>query len=460
MTDAPIGADEADRIFASLAACRVIAIAVSGGPDSLALMHLLVEWASRRSQAPDLYILTVDHGLRPGSAVEAAGVAKAAAALNLPARILTWQDDKPATGIQARARDARFKLLTDAARAHGADVLVLAHTRDDQVETFLARLARGSGLGGLAAIRPMRCAGGLTLARPLLGIAKTRLIATLAERSLTPFEDPSNSDRHFERVRWRQAMPLVEAAGLSPSRIVESARRLARAADALDHYTHLALRAHTVRHPAGPVAMPLMALAALPEETRLRCLTRLIRAVAPATYGPRVMALERAWRLVGAGMMPKADDKRPALNSTTTMLAPRSITLGGAALTPRDDGWLIVYREVGRTSPADVHLCPGEETVWLDRWRIALDPDADRAVTITPLARAPGGIPSTARCQGAFASCVVHTAEAPPRWPRAAFSMSPAIVVNDATIWRPGFDDGDNIGKLGIVFGPLETTWD
>ncbi|OYW63439.1 MAG: tRNA lysidine(34) synthetase TilS, partial [Bosea sp. 12-68-7] len=223
----PVGAREAAALFSDLAAERSLLVAVSGGPDSVALLALLADW-SREPGRPCLAAATVDHGLRPDSAAEAQGVAALCARLGVTHRTLRWEGDKPRGRLQERARAARYALLAAEAENAGRAVVVTAHTLDDQAETLLMRMARGSGPSGLAGMRGRVVRDGTVLARPLLGVPKTRLIATAQARGLPVIEDPSNGDPRFARARWRALMPLLAAEGLDAERLSLLAGRLAR----------------------------------------------------------------------------------------------------------------------------------------------------------------------------------------------------------------------------------------
>src|SRR5262245_25622789 len=186
----PISASEAKTLFSALQAIPVIVLAVSGGPDSTALMLLAARWRDSLKTKPKLVAVTIDHGLRKESRHEAASVARLANKLKIDHRTLRWSGRKPPTGLQEAARLARYRLLHDAARKAGATHIVTAHTLDDQAETVLIRMSRGSGLTGLGAMQKIslvpgdgreKVAGGndVYLARPLLDVPKARLIATL-----------------------------------------------------------------------------------------------------------------------------------------------------------------------------------------------------------------------------------------------------------------------------------------
>ncbi|NEU11475.1 tRNA lysidine(34) synthetase TilS [Methylobacterium sp. BTF04] len=205
-------------------------LAVSGGPDSTALMQA----AARVGGSGQLHVATIDHGLRAESAAEAQSVGFLARRLGLAHHILPWTDGKPAHGIQAAARAARYTLLAEFARHHGARLILTGHTRDDQAETVLMRLLAGSGPAGLAGMRRERNLGdGVHLARPFLAIPKADLVAYCEAMGLAFVSDPSNYDARFARARLRRLMPELAGEGLSTARLCRLSERVARDDDAL-----------------------------------------------------------------------------------------------------------------------------------------------------------------------------------------------------------------------------------
>jgi tRNA(Ile)-lysidine synthase len=284
------------------------AVGVSGGADSLALMHLLALWA-RKAKAAAPVVLTVDHGLRRGSAVDAKAVARWAKALQLKCEILTVKSAKPKSDIEAWARDARLGLMHRAMAKRGLTTLYLAHHQDDQAETFLLRLARGSGLDGLAAMQPLAPfplpeAEGLMLARPLLATPRAALRDFLTSQKQDWLEDPMNAETRFARNRMRALLPLLAEAGLTAQRIADAAFHLARARQALDLAT-AAVLARAIRRPDGENSDTVLlldgeALAAAPREIGLRALAALLKNVAGTVYRPRFDALERLFGQIAA----------------------------------------------------------------------------------------------------------------------------------------------------------------
>ena len=280
------------------------AVALSGGGDSLALMHLLARWAKIQN-APAPPVLIVDHGLRRTSAADAKRAAGWAKALGLSAHVLTWKGKKPQGDIEAAAREARYRLMGEWAAGNGVAALYLGHTQDDQAETFLLRLARGSGLDGLSAMRslaPYPLAGyeSLRLVRPLLEEPRDALRKYLAVLKQGWLEDPMNGDPRFARVRMRKIRPLLEEAGLSAQRIADAAAHLSRARTALDEMTaHLITRACRLEKTAALV--DAQALAAAPHEIGLRAFAGILMSVSGAQYRPRFVRLNFLFGRIRAG---------------------------------------------------------------------------------------------------------------------------------------------------------------
>ncbi|UYO50108.1 tRNA lysidine(34) synthetase TilS [Rhodopseudomonas palustris] len=273
--DKVVSATEARRLFADWKAAPAVVLAVSGGPDSLALMWLAARWRKALKQGPALAVVTIDHGLRPEAAAEARSVKRLAASLDLPHRTLRWNGDKPRTGIQAAAREARYRLLAQAAKTLGASHVMTAHTRDDQAETVLMRLSRGSGIAGLAAMAREIERDGVVLARPLLDVPKARLVATLTKARIAFATDPSNADPRFTRPRLRELMPHLAAEGCDARSLVRLAARAARADAALELMTDGAEQfLETLDAGAGRPGVDARAFLALAAEIQIRLLLR------------------------------------------------------------------------------------------------------------------------------------------------------------------------------------------
>lgn len=219
---------DSGAIFAPLAEFRRIGLAVSGGPDSLALLLLAADFANQHAAHERFVVYSVDHGLRPEAAGEVAYVTEAAHNLGFAARALKWEGAKPAAGIQQAARIARYGLIADAMAADETEILLTAHHLGDQAETVLMRLAHGSGPEGLRGMDYFAEIAGLVVVRPLLGIDPAELAKVVAASDLKPITDPSNSDTDYERVRWRQMLPQLAALGLNARRLSRFANRISR----------------------------------------------------------------------------------------------------------------------------------------------------------------------------------------------------------------------------------------
>src|SRR5215207_8104469 len=230
----PISAQHAKALFAAWKTAPALVLAVSGGPDSLALMWLAARWRRALSRGPQLIAVTVDHGLRPEAAREARDVKRLAGALDVPHRTLRWTGAKPNTGLPAAARAARYRLLAKAARSSGATHILTAHTRDDQAETLLMRMLRGSGIAGLAAMARQSERQGVWLARPLLDVPKSQLVATLNKAQIAFADDPTNRDVNYTRPRLRALMPALAEEGGNVRNLARLAARLARANAAIE----------------------------------------------------------------------------------------------------------------------------------------------------------------------------------------------------------------------------------
>jgi tRNA(Ile)-lysidine synthase len=329
--NSPISAQKARRLFADWKAVPAIVLAVSGGPDSIALMWLAARWRRALARGPRLIAVTVDHGLRSEAAREARDVKRLARTLDLPHRTVRWTGAKPRTGLPAAARAARYRLLAQAARAHGATHVLTAHTRDDQAETLLMRMVRGSGIAGLAAMARESEREDVVLARPFLGVSKSQLIATLKKAKIDFADDPTNRDTSFTRPRLRTLMPVLAAEGGDTRNLARLASRLARANAAVEVLVdgaerYLALRDREASHPGFDAkafdakafdskTFDAKAFAAMPEEIRLRLLLRAINRFGhegPAELG-KVEALLSALDRAGAN---KTAGRRVRLKQT------------------------------------------------------------------------------------------------------------------------------------------------
>ncbi len=278
-----VSASEVTSLFSGLQSLPVLVLAVSGGPDSTALMVLAAQWRDSLKTKPTLVAVTVDHGLRKESKAEAAAVARLSRKLDIAHRTSRWTGRKPKTGLQEAARLARYRLLGNAARRAGGTHILTAHTLDDQSETVLIRMSRGSGLSGLGAMQRISAVPQdeeLLVVRPLLEIPKARLIATLRAAGISYADDPSNRDPRFTRARLRRLMNVLAEEGLDTAQLARLARRLKRADIAIEHAVDRAVANLFVELPgASAIAIESRRFADLPAEVALRLLGRAVARV-------------------------------------------------------------------------------------------------------------------------------------------------------------------------------------
>ena len=332
-----------------------IAIAVSGGPDSLALCLLADRWTRARRGAA--FGLTVDHRLRPESGAEAAQVRRWLAARGIAHRTLRWPGARPVTRLQEQARAARLALLAGWCRRAGILHLLLGHQREDQAETVLQRFVRGSGIDGLAAMAPCRLAmepagGGVRLLRPLLSVSRDALVVTLARWDQPWIDDPTNRDARHDRPRLAAALARLGSEGLSASRLASAAARAAGDRSALDELCTDLMASCALPSPAGFVLLDLSVLRRAPPALAVRALGCVVSAVSGSDYPPRRERLDRlARRLLGDGT--------------------KATTLGGCRIVPRREGRIVVCREPSAASEV-LPLAPGESALWDRRFVVSL----------------------------------------------------------------------------------------
>lgn len=315
----------------------LIAVGVSGGPDSLALTLLMNDWA--RSHGGAVLALTVDHGLRPEAAAEARQVGSWLLGRGIDHCILNWTGDKPGAGIQAAARAARYRLLAEGCAARGILHLAVAHHADDQAETVLFRRERGSGPDGLAGMTASRSLGAVRLIRPLLAWSKDRLIATCAEFGQPYVEDPSNRSPAYARPVLRQRLsgdPELRAALLET-----------------------ALKAGETRHQMGKTDASTLGRAVTIGPDGVALVDRAELFKAPPE--PRHSALSAILRTVGGGAFAPDEAAVARLDEMLEKQSFRGANLAGCLIRPWR-GTLLICREAVRAAPPE-HLRPN---VWED----------------------------------------------------------------------------------------------
>ena len=281
---------------------ETIAVAVSGGADSMALCLLAHDWA--KESGVSVHAVTVDHGLRPESADEARQVGLWLRGRGIAHQILTlnW-DEKPETRIQERARQMRYGALSNWCRDHGTNQVLVAHHMEDQAETVLMRMRKGSGLMGLAGMRRCYDKDGMLIHRPLLSVAKSRLLATLEARNQDWVEDPSNYNMAFERVRTRELLKQLAPEGVNAQRLAHTAEALGQLRDVLDTAADSLI---TNQERSGPIVLECEKLRAANPLVLNIALAKLLTQVGGQAYGPDQDKMERLTRWICTEFDPPA----------------------------------------------------------------------------------------------------------------------------------------------------------
>src|SRR5712671_6862929 len=359
MSAAPLTLGELSTALAAIGgfeAQPLIAVAVSGGPDSPALTILADRWA--RERGGQLAALTVDHRLRPESAEEARILGGWLTSRGIAHHVLVWTGPKPASGIQEAAREARYRLLAGWCRERGCLHLMTAHHREDQAETYLIRRRARSGVDGLAGMSTVRELDGCRLVRPLLGVTRARLAALLALQGQPFLRDPSNENPAYERSRLRLEPDLLDSSGVDAA--VTQSREHGRLRVEREHVLHGWLALHAMLHPAGFGMLDAIVLGASDPELAERALARIAASVGGASY--------RLRRIRVAGL-------RAGLSTAPE----RARTLGGCRFVPWRER-ILVLRELAAAEPP-IRLEPRGSLLWDGRFRLSSAPTADRAFT-------------------------------------------------------------------------------
>lgn len=265
-------------------------VAVSGGSDSTALLNLLVPWADKNQKK--LFAVTVDHNLRSNSLEEAKFVKKLCVEYQVDHSILKINDQVKGN-LQSWARENRYRLISEWAYQKGIKSIFLGHTLDDQAETFLLRLARGSGIDGLSAMSSKSYRNGIYWLRPLLNISRKDLRIFLNDQKISYVDDPSNEDFRFDRIKVRKVLATSQEFGLKTARLVETSHRMAQARDVLNHVAFQFAKNHVLQTKIGTVTVDLLELKSLFPDTRHRILSYLVKWVSGNSYGARAKTLEQ-----------------------------------------------------------------------------------------------------------------------------------------------------------------------
>ena len=365
----PFNESALEKCFENVSTQTDVALAVSGGPDSMALLLLVDRWRrarlARGQHAPELTIFTIDHGLRKAAADECQFVQDKAIELGYEAEILQWDGEAPSTRIQEMAREIRYQLLAGACHLRGIKTLMTAHHLDDQAETVLMRLARGSGVDGLCAMAPQSRRYGLRLLRPLLEFEKSELLRELGVHDWKYVSDPSNKDPRFERVRLRERVSELKKLGLTSKMIGLTARRLRRAKTALNETSDQFLVDHAFVSDYGTAHMDQLALFDAPDEIAIRALSKVLRMCGGSQEVPNMARLEKL-------------TVRLKEDFSTNR------TLAGCRLIAKGDFWLIA-REAGRIVELEKPIMPGGCMFWDNRYIVCADKKAPKKIVATPL---------------------------------------------------------------------------
>ncbi|QLK52770.1 tRNA lysidine(34) synthetase TilS [Ehrlichia ruminantium] len=270
------------------------AIAVSGGIDSMVLLHLSAVCNTKFTPT----ILTVNHGLRSEAAQEALFVYQHSQNLNLKCHILNWHGEKPQSNIQSSARQIRYSLLLQWCNQNQINYLMVAHQKNDQAETIMMRLERGSGLDGLAGMQERTYLNGICILRPLLAISREELIHYADTKNITWVHDISNDNKKYKRTLYRNILKEVDNTEELVNRLYKTSVHIKRSLDCILHYVRLAIDEHLEFNNLGFIKIKLNTFFNLPEEISLRLFTYSIMSIGQKKYKPRYHKLNNMFRKI------------------------------------------------------------------------------------------------------------------------------------------------------------------
>ena len=374
-----------------------VGVAVSGGSDSMAMLHLMARVAPQMGWS--VHAVTVNHGLRPEAVTEAAFVASACVALGVPHATLQWQRIETTGNLQDQAARARYGLMAGWAQRHGITHVAVGHTADDQAENFVMRLARKSGIDGLSGMRREWDQAGVTFARPFLFHARAKLQAYLSNAGIGWMDDPSNENDRFARVRARKAMVHLQRLGISTTVLSDVSAHLSDARQALESYSQdIAHRIVICRK--GDVTIDWLGLQTSPSEVQRRVMIAALRWVSGSEYPPRFAALQ---------------------NLEMAIFRRKDKTLSGCRIVSSD-----VSVRIFREYKAVAGLSGPTDQIWDNRWQ--LKGPHDPGLQIGAL-----GLKGLKACPDWRASGI----------PRLSLLSSPAVWQGDTLVAAPlaGFND-------------------
>ncbi|MCF6302809.1 MAG: tRNA lysidine(34) synthetase TilS [Devosiaceae bacterium] len=338
------------KLFSPIVGRQKIALAVSGGSDSLGLMVLVSHWVRGQAPSPDVYVYSLNHGLRAEAAAECQMVGEVARDLGFTFRDLLWRGKKPTSGFQAAARAARYRLIAKAMRQDNVGVVLSGHHIEDQAETVLMRISSGSGLHGVRGMDAFSNMEGVEIFRPLLDVRPHELSNVLSSVGLKGVQDPSNSDEKYERVRWRKALLRLNELGLNSSRLSKFSKRMARADHALEQICDKLFVSHVNADQFGVLDIEQNVFFSQPDELALRLLSRMI--------------------FSGSGG--RGSGELAQLEKLVSDLADQSFspcTIAKCSVVKRQDR-IFVFREAGRIEGGNLVVRSGKTIVWDQRFRI------------------------------------------------------------------------------------------
>jgi tRNA(Ile)-lysidine synthase len=326
-----------------------IAIAVSGGGDSMALLHLAYEAA--RDHQTEIFALTVDHGLRAESADEAQMVAGFAKALGVPHVTLQWQREGTAGNLSAQARTGRYAAIAAWCRQNDVGHVLLGHTRDDQAENFIMRLARRSGPDGLAMMPQRFERDGVAWQRPLLAMRRETLRAYLHHHNIAWIEDPTNEDARYERARVRKAMDVLDGLGIDQDALLDVSQAMSHTREALAQVSNSYMAAR-VSLDRGDLIFRTEGGDDIPRDILRRIWSRMLQRMGGHAYPPRAGKLDTL------------------LDASQDM--PRTLTLAGCQITREVGNW-----RISREYQAVRDQTCATKDVWDDKWVLSGPHDSE-----------------------------------------------------------------------------------
>ncbi|PQM54975.1 MAG: tRNA lysidine(34) synthetase TilS [Rhodobacteraceae bacterium] len=326
-----------------------IGLAVSGGGDSLALLLMASKWA--KSSNRSLNVVTVDHHLRLESREEAIHVGLIANKLGHPHQILDWKFDCRKGNLQAEASLARKKLISQWAKERSIKTVLLGHTLDDQAENFLMRLARGSGVDGLAGMKSRKRLYGINWSRPLLSFYRKDLRDYLSHKEVNWIDDPSNEDTKYTRVKVRRVLRELQALDINPIVLVETSKRMEKAATVLNDVAVHAGEKYLKLREWGDIEVDRKLFKLTRDETYLRLIAHLIKFISGSIYRPRYQELIR-------------------FTSALSVSSFKARTIGGVIARSLSKDILVLRREP--SVPSFITDIPSKKFTWDGRWEITV----------------------------------------------------------------------------------------